>query len=424
MNIQRLYLHHFRGFISREIVFPENRIAVFIGTNGAGKSTVIEVISALLGVFADVALKKQSPKQAAKNHFNSHDIALNQQEASIAAAWQMPNGEISTWELQLKKEGVSQIHKMEVALQWLEEQLAQPQASVPVAACYTHAGTTDKKRSGKEKLQTDRRLDALAAPRAVLQNFDAFIGWFKASEDIENQEKIRRKDLTFELPELATVRVAVSRFFSCLQNATIGNLRIERREESLLFAEKNGQSFPIEQLSAGERTLLLLVADIARKTVVANPTLYGEKLLQKAVGIVCIDEIEQHLHPQWQRNVITALRETFPALQLVVTTHSPQVISAVAGQSVFVLDNFQLIDKPKYTQGRDANSLLGELFNVAKYQPAQAKMLEQIYDLLHEGRYEEAQANLRSLADLWGEDDLEVKRAQFYLEDSLMDENP
>lgn len=424
MKIQRLYLRHFRGFVSQEIVFPANGVAVFIGTNGAGKSTVIEVISALLGVFADVALKKQSPKQAVRNHFNSHDIALEQEDANIVAEWQMPNGEISKWELQLKREGASQISKMEVAVQWIAQQLTQHAASVPMAACYAFANKTDKKRSGKEKLQADKRLDALIMPRATLQNFDDFVSWFTANENIENQEIKKQQDFTFELPELATVRAAISCFFSHLQNAAIGNLRIERREEALLFAEKNGKSFPIEQLSAGERMLLLLVADIARKIVVANPALSGDELLQKGLGIVCIDEIEQHLHPQWQRNVITALQKTFPALQLVITTHSPQVISAVAGDSVFILDNFKLIDAPKYTEGRDANSLLAELFNVAKYQPTQAKMLEKIYDLLHEGRYEEVQKNLQTLAGLWGENDLEVKRAQFYLEDSLMNEDP
>ena len=44
-------------------------------------------------------------------------------------------------------------------------------------------------------------------------------------------------------------------------------------------------------------------------------------------GVVFVDEIEQHLHPRWQRNIIRLLTGSFPHVQFVVTTHSPLVAS-------------------------------------------------------------------------------------------------
>ena len=83
-----------------------------------------------------------------------------------------------------------------------------------------------------------------------------------------------------------------------------------------------------------KKSLLALVGDIARRLILANPSLenplYGE-------GIVLIDEIELHLHPKWQREVINKLREVFPNIQFILTTHSPQVISEISRECLHIL---------------------------------------------------------------------------------------
>jgi predicted ATP-binding protein involved in virulence len=98
---------------------------------------------------------------------------------------------------------------------------------------------------------------------------------------------------------------------------------------------KQGQELIINQLSDGEKCLLAMVGDLARRLAIANPSLPDP--LQGS-GVVLIDEIELHLHPKWQREIIPALTRTFPNCQFIVTTHSPQVISQVKPEGIYILE--------------------------------------------------------------------------------------
>lgn len=102
-----------------------------------------------------------------------------------------------------------------------------------------------------------------------------------------------------------------------------------------LRVNKAGEGFYLEQLSDGERSLLAIVADLVRRLSLANPEI--EDPLQGA-GVVLIDEIELHLHPTWQRNVIDKLRTTFPNIQFIATTHSPFVIQSLRAGELINLD--------------------------------------------------------------------------------------
>lgn len=93
-----------------------------------------------------------------------------------------------------------------------------------------------------------------------------------------------------------------------------------------ILVENFGNLINIAQLSKGQQTLVALTGDLAMRLVKLNPEaddpLSGH-------GIVVIDEIELHLHPRWQQEILIGLQETFPNLQFIVTTHSPQVLSTV-----------------------------------------------------------------------------------------------
>ncbi len=56
-----------------------------------------------------------------------------------------------------------------------------------------------------------------------------------------------------------------------------------------------------------------------------NPHL-REDVLGKTQGIVLIDELDLHLHPEWQKRIVSVLRTTFPSIQFIATTHSPFLI--------------------------------------------------------------------------------------------------
>lgn len=104
-----------------------------------------------------------------------------------------------------------------------------------------------------------------------------------------------------------------------------GELIVQRSPRAFLM-NKGNQKFHFEHLSDGEKCYITLVADIARRLAMANPN--AEHPLE-GKGVILIDEVDLHLHPTWQSEVITRLRNTFPGCQFFITTHSPFVVSNV-----------------------------------------------------------------------------------------------
>jgi len=82
-------------------------------------------------------------------------------------------------------------------------------------------------------------------------------------------------------------------------------------------------------LSDGYRSMMAIVADIAHRAARLNPHL-GERAAREVTGIVLIDELDLHLHPKWQRYVVRNLKEAFPHIQFMVTTHSPFIIQSLS----------------------------------------------------------------------------------------------
>ncbi len=135
-------------------------------------------------------------------------------------------------------------------------------------------------------------------------------------------------------------------------------------EEIALSISGNPQ--PFSNLSAGQRVMLALVADLAIRMVTQNNFLVPAdelgpedeplpRVLAQTPGIVLIDELDVHLHPKWQREVVETLRRVFPRLQFISTTHSPFVVQSLRqdelinlqGQSVPQLGNLSVEQKTR-----------------------------------------------------------------------------
>src|SRR5437660_3606376 len=117
--------------------------------------------------------------------------------------------------------------------------------------------------------------------------------------------------------------------------------------------------------------MLALVADVAVKAVTQNNYLVPDDgpapgagalpdVLAQTPGVVLIDELDVHLHPRWQRRVATDLKQTFPSIQFVCTSHSPQVIGELRPEEIRVLDD-QSVYIPKRSFGIDSSRILEEI---------------------------------------------------------------
>jgi predicted ATP-binding protein involved in virulence len=180
-----------------------------------------------------------------------------------------------------------------------------------------------------------------------------------------------------------------------------------QRVPQRMLVEKEGATLEVDQLSGGEKSLLAMAGDLARRLALANPSL-GDPLSAEAV--VLIDEIELHLHPGWQRMVVERLQQTFPHCQFILTTHSPQVLSQVPAESVILLERFQRMELPAGTLGRDSNSILSEVMGVPERPPAMAQRLHEVARMIDSGALPAAREVLEELARQLGQHDSEVVR--------------
>jgi predicted ATPase len=84
---------------------------------------------------------------------------------------------------------------------------------------------------------------------------------------------------------------------------------------------------PFDELSDGQQRIAAIFCDLALRCASLNSHL-GEDCIRRSTGVVCIDELDLHLHPKWQRDVVPDLLRTFPGLQFIATSHSPFLLQA------------------------------------------------------------------------------------------------
>ncbi|MCP4680217.1 MAG: AAA family ATPase [Deltaproteobacteria bacterium] len=219
----------------------------------------------------------------------------------------------------------------------------------------------------------------------------------------------QQRALKAERRELSIVSQAIEAFVP-----EYTNLRISRKPEPRMLVEKDGETFDIDQLSDGEKCLIAMIGDLARRLAIANPTL--ENPLE-GEGVALIDEIDLHLHPTWQRMVAPRLMATFPKLQFIITTHSPQVLSHVEDKSVFLLrqtgagiDHVPLAE----AYGQSYERLLEDVFGVATRPDEIQEELDDLFDLIQRNSIQKAQEKLEELRRRIGTDP-ELVRAGFLL---------
>ncbi|MGD2182838.1 AAA family ATPase [Lusitaniella coriacea] len=238
--------------------------------------------------------------------------------------------------------------------------------------------------------------------------FKSFFQWFRVSEDLENEE--RRDNSDYRDKGLEAVRQAI---YSLMPG--FANLRV-RRSPLRMTVNKNGNELIVNQLSDGEKCLLAMVGDLARRLAIANPKL--DEPLQ-GEGVVLIDEIELHLHPQWQRGIISALTRTFPNCQFIVTTHSPQIVSHVQPENIYVLastDDEIIAQRPSSSYGRDSNRILEDLMETpARPQKIKDKILE-LFRIIDSGDLEAAKQLRARIVKEIGADEPELVKADVFMQ--------
>ncbi len=421
MRIQELHLQNFRGFKDLKITFPESNVAVFIGVNGVGKSSILDAISILLSLAVSKFFGSNSKRQPFSLTEDDINVEADRASINMLASFEEEFFDFHA-ERDRKKKGI--LNKKEILTQYIHKKLQNnSDSNLPILVYYqtNRYISQSTSSSGDSSVKPYDFAQLHALQNAFVRNFssfDDFVNWFVAEEDLENQI-ISRNDRDYINKNLQVIRETVKVFFTSLHTSHFSDLRVVRTRASNAFSyastitssleiNKKGQPIKINRLSEGEKSLLIIVCDIARRLTIANPSLNNPR---EGQGIVIIDEIDAHLHPQWQREVIPALQTTFPNCQFITSTHSPQVLSNVHRSNILILENWEIVEETPYSYGRDTNSILYELMGVEERPREIRERLDECFHLIDSGETESAKARLLELRGQLGENDPDIIRA-------------
>lgn len=344
MRLTHLHLENFRGF-RRLSLSLDRPLTVLVGTNGSGKTSVLDAlviaIGALYSVAYDTTSQELEPKmfdesqlrEGAFHGMVGASYVHNEYSSDVAVRTtrDTPEIEIETPE----EDNNTFFHERNLAM-------SPPLCVFRSAIARDDDAVTQSSIKGK-KLYTQ----AFRALRNALG------GGSGLGHTIRFLKSLVENPPALTGPHRNRMR-AVQRACISLLGPGYTWATYSQKRDTLHIAKKSN-SVTIDQLSAGERCLLALGADIARRLWWANPTLENP-LLGEAV--VMVDEIELHLHPRWQRRILERLRRTFPNCQFIVTTHSPQVVASAPNSSLVVLSRFKITSAKSPTFGKDSNSIL------------------------------------------------------------------
>jgi len=431
MRVKRLTMQSFRGIGDLTLEFPTDDPIVLIGINGVGKSSILDCLAILLswliaqvqfdpndlGLFMrredGLLVSRQQKELANGRRFLENDfkkrgknrthneivVSLDSQDVKWSITSIRP---IRTSKLDLK-ETLAELERVagNIRRQWEEN----PEANIPLVVYYpVNRGVLNTPLETPEEEYSFKQVDAYKqALDGVQINFSSFFQWFRNREDLESE--LLRDNRDYKDQQLEAVRQGIA---SLLPD--FSNLRV-RRSPLRMTVTKQGQELIINQLSDGEKGLLAMVGDLGRRLAIANPSLPDP--LQGS-GVVLIDEIELHLHPKWQREIIPALTRTFPNCQFIVTTHSPQVISQVKPEGIFILEKTEegiVSRRPESSYGRDSNRILEDLMDVPERPQRIKDELRQLFRLIDKGDIEGAKQLRQQIEYEIGYDEPEFVRA-------------
>lgn len=441
MKVKRLKMTSFRGISDLTLEFHETEPTVFIGINGVGKSSSLDCLAVLLSPLIELI---QNPTGSGRL-FSKQDITNGHQETNNEITISVDSQTVTWSVIQVRKDSlkskdavnsytkaarillqsIGRIGEIDENHQLLEvtgelEELkavgneirsrwqANSNVNLPLVVYYpVNRAVLDISLEIPEKQSFDQTDAYQQASSGVQIGFGSFFQWFRVLEDLENED--RRDDPNYRNLQLEAVRQAI---YSLLPN--FSNLRV-RRSPLRMTVTKQDQELIINQLSDGEKCLLAMVGDLARRLAIANPSLPDP--LQGS-GVVLIDEIELHLHPKWQREIIPALTRTFPNCQFIVTTHSPQVISDVKPDSIYILEATPsgiVAKRPDSSFGRDSNYILEVLMDTpARKEEIKDELLE-LFRLIDQGDLDGARQLRQQIAHQIGSDEPELVKANVLL---------
>lgn len=346
MKINNIQIQNFRGYESLDVDLNPN-FNLIIGDNGSGKTAILEALTVAIGSFF------LGIKGAISRGVYEKDIRIATFEHS--EEYQFP--------VVVKANGI--VHNQTISwlrtLEGIENRTTSKQAksikdlsskidtmvrkgevvNLPLLIYYATGRLFDvardndelSKEKKRERQQISSRFRAYDRSLEAKSTHRQFQKWFRGKELARIQKGVG--DMNLEVVK----KTIIDSIPNCV------NIYYEfdtDKPQGLKVELGDGRILPFNSLSDGTRNFFAIIADMAYMCLTLNPHL-KDKALKETEGVVLIDELDLHLHPDWQRKIINILRNTFPKVQFVVTTHSPFLIQETGQDQLIILKDNKIL---------------------------------------------------------------------------------
>lgn len=409
MQIKRFTLVNFRGIEHIELDFEGKKTIALVGVNGVGKSSILDALAITLSNLTSRIVGQASKSRA----ISKDDIKVGADYTRLQLVAEFAAKEVD-WAIALNRKAgkhpkdrssdLSQLNTAAGSIEidvLLHELVDDAPVQLPLAVYYdVHRAVLDVPLRIREQLANaiaEGYDDALGHGGA---DFKRFFIWFRNQEDLENE---KARDVPgYRDPELSAVRRAIETFTG------FRDIRVRRKPALRMTVLKGNLEFNVLQLSDGEKCLLAMVGDLARRLTLLNRQVADP--LQGS-GVVLIDELDLHLHPGWQRTVVANLEKTFPNCQFIITTHSPQILGELPANAIMLLKDGRYLGHPERSLGLRSGEVVEELMGGFAQNQDVSEQLKKIHHHLDDDDLDAAQAGIESLRQDVGDipDILEVQ---------------
>lgn len=395
MRIDQLTIQNFRGFEFVEFKFNPH-FNLVVGDNATGKTSLLDALSIgvgswFMGVPGYVKvppIRRRQVRVIAHAYQDRWSFETQYPVRIVITALVMGND--LSWGRRVLREGMGSVDDgaipiVEAATYAEQEAKAGKAITLPLICTYftDRLGGTSSREEKNAKQQLPSRLDGYRDCINSRIQESALLDWIRAEVSAGQQRG----------SETIAYRVIRQAIIECVEGAE--SLYYDERYNDLVISIKSFGQQLFRNLSEGQRIMLTLVGDLARRATTLNPHL-GEDALQQTPGVVTIDELDLHLHPKWQRHVIRDLKATFPSLQFIATTHSPQLIGEALPEEITRLGP-QGAEHPPQSFGMDSNWVLRHLMGADDRDHEVKTKLEEIENLINSFHLKAAQAKIDAL---------------------------
>lgn len=409
-NLKELKLKNFRAFDDLTLKLDES-LTVIIGNNGSGKTAILEAISKSLSwVSARILTStgKGSPVLLS-------DIQTGTDYSEVTTCFSLGDNKIA---ISLAKANerfagnISSDLSLSESLGTMYKQLGVANKEVPIPLfAYYAVDRTLKHPSGKQSptAKISSRFmgldDGITAASHLERFFSNYIALHNLANDADERDHYKKL--------LSILNVVLERAVEGVRD-----FKVKRPDgRDAIYVRNQGREINIWQLSDGQKVLLALMGDIALRMLTLNGK--TAEPIKNTPGIILIDELELHLHPKWQRQIISALTETFSRCQFIVTTHSPQIPGEIQAKHLRILTlndkGEATVNIPEQSYGLTTSAILEMLMGADSRNKIADQSINEIFRLIEDESYIEARAKIDELKKKMKGSDSKLTEAESWL---------